>query len=54
MSKFRERAQGRTMQIVGEMIGDEQLVQEGKEQERDAEQESKSLDDRPEPAASQH
>lgn len=54
MSKFREKAQGRTMQMVGEMIGDEQLVQEGNEQERHAEQESRSQNDPPEPATSPH
>jgi hypothetical protein len=51
MTKFREKAQARTMQIVGEMIGDEKLIQEGKEEERQAEQESKSSRDRPEPAS---
>jgi hypothetical protein len=42
MSTFREKAQGRTKQMVGQMIGDELLVEEGKYQERTAEQESKS------------
>jgi hypothetical protein len=37
MNKIREKAQGRTKQIVGQMVGDELLVQEGKEQEREAE-----------------
>ena len=39
MSKIREKAQGRTKQIVGQMVGDELLVEEGKEQEREAEHE---------------
>jgi uncharacterized protein YjbJ (UPF0337 family) len=39
MNKIREKAQGRTKQIVGQMVGDELLVQEGKEQEREAEHE---------------
>jgi hypothetical protein len=43
MSKFREKAQGTTKQIVGEMIGDNQLIQEGKEQKQKAE-------DKPKPA----
>ena len=30
MTKLREKAQARTMQMVGEMIGDDQLVREGK------------------------
>ncbi|MGQ0683766.1 hypothetical protein [Bradyrhizobium sp.] len=38
MSKIREKAQGFTKQFVGEMIGDGLLVQEGKEQERKAEE----------------
>jgi uncharacterized protein YjbJ (UPF0337 family) len=46
MSKFREKAQGRTKQIVGQMIDDNQLVEEGKEQERHAEQEEESSSDR--------
>jgi uncharacterized protein YjbJ (UPF0337 family) len=50
MNKLREKAQGQTMQIVGEMIGDHQLVEEGKEQQRHAEQETKSPNERPEPA----
>src|SRR4051795_2535327 len=44
MSTFREKAQGRTKQMVGQMIGDEKLVEEGTEQEREAEQQSKSAD----------
>src|SRR3954453_19603236 len=44
MSTFREKAQGRTKQVVGQMIGDEKLVEEGTEQEREAEQQSKSAD----------
>jgi hypothetical protein len=44
MTKFREKAQAKTKQIVGEMVGDSQLVQEGKEQERNAEDEPKPSD----------
>jgi uncharacterized protein YjbJ (UPF0337 family) len=45
MSTFREKAQGRTKQMVGQMIGDELLVEEGKDQERKAEQEAEATDD---------
>ena len=37
MSKFHEKVEGRTKQIVGQMIGDDQLVREGRTQERKAE-----------------
>jgi uncharacterized protein YjbJ (UPF0337 family) len=47
MNRFREKAQGWTKQIVGQMVGDDQLVQEGKEQERHAEKERTSPDERP-------
>jgi uncharacterized protein YjbJ (UPF0337 family) len=40
MTKFREKAQARTMQVVGQMIGDDQLVQEGKEQEAETQAEA--------------
>jgi uncharacterized protein YjbJ (UPF0337 family) len=46
MSTFREKAQGRTKKVVGQMIGDDELVQEGQEQERKAEEESKPPSDR--------
>jgi uncharacterized protein YjbJ (UPF0337 family) len=36
MSKFKEKTQGMTKQILGQMIGDEVLVREGKEQARSA------------------
>ena len=36
MSKFQERAEAQTKQIIPQMLGDELLVQEGKEQQRDA------------------
>ena len=32
MSRFHEKAEGHTKQIIGQMIGDEQLVIEGKQQ----------------------
>jgi len=49
MSTFREKAQGRTKQMVGEMIGDQQLVEEGKEQQHKAELEFHPSEDRSEP-----
>lgn len=39
MSRLQKKAQAHTKQIVGQMIGDDQLVQEGKEEERRAENE---------------
>lgn len=36
MTKFQEKAQGQVKQIVGQMIGDHQLEQEGREQQRKA------------------
>jgi hypothetical protein len=44
MSKFRQKAQARTMQVIGEMLGDQQMVQEGKEEERQAEEQQTSSD----------
>ena len=38
MTHPREKAQGFTKQLIGEMIGDELLVQEGKEQQKHAEE----------------
>jgi uncharacterized protein YjbJ (UPF0337 family) len=53
MNKFREKAQGRTKQIVGQMIDHNQLVQEGKERERHAEQDTESASDRRDRASQQ-
>jgi uncharacterized protein YjbJ (UPF0337 family) len=50
MNKIQEKAQGRTKQIVGQMVGDELLVQEGKEQEREADGEHRQLDEREKPS----
>jgi hypothetical protein len=36
MSKFHERAEAQTKQIIGQMLGDQLLVQEGKDQQRKA------------------
>lgn len=37
MTRLQEKAQGRTKQVVGQMIGDDKLVVEGKAEERRAE-----------------
>ena len=42
MTAVREKAQGYTRQIIGEMIGDELLVREGKQQQQRAEEQSKA------------
>jgi uncharacterized protein YjbJ (UPF0337 family) len=42
MSKFREKAQGRTKQLVGQMTGDDELVREGKQQEERAENQDRA------------
>lgn len=39
MSTARDKAQAFTKQLVGQMVGDDLLVQEGKEQEREADRE---------------
>lgn len=44
MTKLREKAQGRTKQIVGQMIGDDELVHEGKEQELKAEKQEEQAE----------
>jgi hypothetical protein len=36
MSKFQQKAEARTKQIIGQMLGDELLVEEGKAQQREA------------------
>jgi uncharacterized protein YjbJ (UPF0337 family) len=39
MSRLQKKAEGRTKQIVGQMIGDDRLVDEGKDEERRADDE---------------
>ena len=51
MTKFREKAQARTKQVVGQLINDNELVQKGKEQERQAEKETEASDGHREPAS---
>lgn len=38
MTKLQEKAEAQVKQIVGQMIGDDQLVQEGKEQQHHADE----------------
>jgi uncharacterized protein YjbJ (UPF0337 family) len=38
MTRLQAKAQARTKQVVGQMIGDDKLVVEGKEEERRAEE----------------
>ena len=45
MSKFREKAEAQTEEIIGQMLGDELLVREGQERSRKAEEESAPSDD---------
>jgi uncharacterized protein YjbJ (UPF0337 family) len=48
MTRFHDKAEGRTKQIVGQMIGDDKLVQEGKEEERKSEKgQTEAARDRP-------
>ncbi len=42
MTRIQEKAQGHTKQAVGQMVGDEKLVLEGKDQVRKAEGEQAS------------
>jgi hypothetical protein len=44
MTKFHDRAEAQTRQIIGQMLGDEKLVEEGKRQQREA-TEPESSDD---------
>ena len=47
MTRFHDKAEGRTKQIIGQMIGDDKLVQEGKAEEQRAERvEAKEVRDR--------
>ena len=48
MTRLHDKAQAHTKQIVGQMIGDDKLVLEGKDEERKAEQaKKKEAGDRP-------
>jgi uncharacterized protein YjbJ (UPF0337 family) len=46
MNRFQEKAQALTKQAVGQMIGDDKLVIEGKEQERHANEQRKPSEER--------
>jgi len=43
MSKFQHKAEAHTKQTIGQMLGDELLVQEGKEQQREATDPERSI-----------
>ena len=45
MTKFKEKAQGQVKQAVGQIVGDDQLVLEGKKQQRAAEHRSDTSKD---------
>ncbi|WP_108518316.1 hypothetical protein [Bradyrhizobium algeriense] len=45
MSKFQQKAEAQTKQIIGQMLGDELLVKEGKEQQREAAEPGRGHDD---------
>ena len=49
MSQARDKAQGMTKQVIGQMIGDELLVREGKEQEHAADKPQKAEERREPP-----
>jgi hypothetical protein len=58
MTEIRKKAAGITRQIVGEMIGDALLVEEGKQKQHEAEQASNAASfdrdpDKPPPAPGQ-
>jgi hypothetical protein len=40
MSRFREKAEAQTEQIIGQMLGDEMLIREGQERLRNADMDS--------------
>ncbi|MBV8925543.1 MAG: hypothetical protein JOZ74_09275 [Bradyrhizobium sp.] len=46
MSRLQEKVQARTKQAIGQMIGDDKLIVEGKEQERHAEEPQQGADQR--------
>ena len=46
MSKFREKAEAQTEQIIGRMLGDELLVREGQERSRKVESDDQRAQDR--------
>lgn len=44
MTRFKDKAQGQVKQAVGQMVGDDQLVMDGKKQQRNAERASDPSD----------
>lgn len=47
VTRLQEKARGRTKQIVGQMIGDDKLVLEGKQEQRAQEKEAEEKADDP-------
>jgi hypothetical protein len=47
MSKFREKAEAQTKQVIGQMVGDELLVREGQEQARHADEDAQDQSSAP-------
>jgi hypothetical protein len=45
MSKFQQKAEAQTKQIIGQMLGDQLLVEEGKKQQREATEPGRGHDD---------
>jgi hypothetical protein len=45
MSKFREKAEAQTEQVIGQMLGDELLVKEGQERLRNVDTQSRASND---------
>jgi hypothetical protein len=43
MSKFQQKAEAQTKQLIGQMLGDELLVGEGKEQQRETMERDRSV-----------
>ena len=54
MTRFQQKVQAQTMQIIGQMIGDDRLVREGKEEERQAEEQEKESAENQPARAPQH
>ena len=46
MSKFQQKAEAQTKQIIGQMLGDELLVEEAREQQRQATEPESTVDRR--------
>ena len=54
MSKFREKVQGLTKQTVGQMIGDNALAEQGREQQQKADEPAEPGNDDSDHAPARH